>query len=92
MSDTAVDIEIEGRVQGVGFRYSCQVQAQRLGVRGWVRNNDFEGTVSGHFEGDADAVQALVDWCHDGPPGAQVTSVSVEPADLEGARRFTVTG
>lgn len=89
---TAVDVEISGRVQGVGFRYSCQVEALRLGVHGWVRNNDFEGTVSGHFEGEPTAVDELVNWCHHGPPGARVSGVTVTATQPSGARRFTVTG
>ena len=56
----AVDVEVHGYVQGVGYRYSCQAEAMRLGVTGWARNDDAEGTVSGHFEGPGHAVDALV--------------------------------
>lgn len=88
----AVDVEVHGYVQGVGFRYSCQAEAARLGVRGWARNNDFEGTVSAHFEGPADAVDALIDWCRQGPRFAQVTRVDVQPASAQGHSRFSIIG
>ncbi|MDO5696793.1 MAG: acylphosphatase [Dermatophilus congolensis] len=88
----ALEVEVHGYVQGVGFRYSCQAEASRLGVRGWARNNDFEGTVSGHFEGHSDAVDALVDWCRQGPRYAQVTRVDVHPASTQGHTRFSIIG
>ena len=88
----AVSVEVHGYVQGVGFRYSCQAEAMRLGVTGWARNNDFEGTVSGHFEGPSEAVEALVDWCRQGPRYAQVTRVDVSPASAKGHSRFSIIG
>ena len=89
---TSVDVEIHGYVQGVGFRYSCQAEATRLGVTGWARNDDYEQTVSGHFEGPADAVDALVEWCREGPRFAQVTRVDVQPASAQGHSRFSIIG
>ena len=54
-----------------------QVQtAQRLGLQGWVRNR-LDGSVEALASGPADAVQALIDWAHDGPPAARVDRVDV---------------
>ena len=83
----AVDVVVRGMVQGVGFRYHCMREAERLGVVGWVRNEP-DGTVAGHFEGTSDAVRALVDWCRAGPAYADVTSVEERPAAPTGARSF----
>lgn len=91
MDQACVQVQVEGFVQGVGYRYSCQAQANQLGVKGWVRNN-YDGSVSGHFEGEPEAVDALVDWCRQGPRGANVSDVSVQPAQAEGLTRFSVKG
>lgn len=78
-----------GRVQGVGFRWATAAEARRLGTTGWARNRS-DGTVEVHVEGDAAAVERLVDWLHHGPETAAVTSVSVEPVVVEGMAGFDV--
>lgn len=67
---------VEGRVQMVFFRYSTCQQAARLGVTGWVMNRP-EGSVELVAEGPKEAVDALIKWCHTGPPHADVTNVRV---------------
>ena len=67
---------IRGRVQGVGFRYSLQLEARRLGVTGWVRNRH-DGSVEAVAQGPAEAVEALIAWSRHGPPAARVTDVEV---------------
>jgi len=69
-------LQVRGRVQGVGFRYSLQSEAQRLGLAGWVRNR-LDGSVEAAVYGPADAVGKLVEWAHRGPPSARVTDVAV---------------
>ena len=75
MSNVRVHLKIEGRVQGVWFRESTRKKAQFLGVLGWVRNRS-DGTVEAVAEGEEDKVKALVSWCYQGPPSAQVTQVT----------------
>jgi acylphosphatase len=84
---TAVDVTVTGRVQGVSFRYHTAEEAARLGVAGSVANEP-DGTVAGNFEGEQDAVDALVDWCRTGPRLARVERVDVRPGDDEGATTF----
>lgn len=85
----AVSVRVTGRVQGVSFRWYAQQEAARLGVRGWVRNEP-DGAVSGHFEGDDDAVDALVAWCREGPSAAIVRGVAVAEAHEAGTARFDI--
>lgn len=85
-TEKAVRVRVEGIVQGVYYRASTRHMARELGVRGWVRNQR-DGSVEALLQGPADAVDALVDWCRHGPPGARVDRVSVEPA-LPDARWF----
>jgi acylphosphatase len=85
----AVDVTVTGQVQGVFFRAQTREQAGRLGITGWVRN-DPDGSVAAHFEGDQDAVEAMVEWCREGPPRAQVERVDVRETEPTDARGFDV--
>lgn len=69
-----VHVVVSGSVQGVGFRFATERQARKLGLSGWVRNLP-DGNVEILAEGKPEDVQSLLDWCHVGPPAAQVTSV-----------------
>lgn len=70
-------IFIEGRVQGVGFRYFTKTNARELGVDGWVKNLP-DGRVEAVFEGERNAVEELVDRCRKGPRSARVADLQVE--------------
>lgn len=69
---------IQGRVQGVGFRWWTRSQAQRLGLVGSVRNCA-DGTVEVQARGPADAIVQFEGLLSDGPPGAYVTSLEELP-------------
>jgi len=71
-----VHLVVEGRVQGVFYRASTQATAASLGLTGWVRNLS-DGTVEIQAEGRRDALERLISWCWQGPPGARVTGVVV---------------
>lgn len=72
---------IRGLVQGVGFRHALAREAQRLALRGWVRNRA-DGRVEAVACGDAAALDALQRWASRGPSAARVDAV--EAAALSG--------
>lgn len=80
---------VHGRVQGVFFRDSTRARAREAGAAGWVRNCP-DGTVEAVFEGDADAVDRLVRFAHEGPRGAAVERVEVSEEEPEGLDGFAV--
>ena len=82
-------VVVHGRVQGVAFRYSVQRMAQQRGVGGWVTNRA-DGTVEAVFEGEPEAVERLVDFCREGPRGADVERVDVTEEETEGLSGFDV--
>ena len=80
-----------GRVQGVGFRWFVLSEARRLGLAGWVRNND-DGSVELEAEGPASHIAALRARVAEGPPAARVDRVEELPATGNPLpTRFTTT-
>ena len=82
-------VVVEGRVQGVFFRDSCQQAARSAGVGGWVRNRA-DGNVEAVFEGEPEAVDRMVDWCRQGPRRADVDRVEVTDEEPVGEAGFHV--
>ena len=78
-------LSIDGRVQGVGYRWSLSTRGTALGLRGWVRNRR-DGSVEALLCGTPEAVEQLTAWAHIGPPHAHVEQViGREPTPAEAA-------
>lgn len=67
---------VTGKVQGVWFRQATLEESTRLGLGGWVRNLA-SGQVEALFEGEPEAVEAMIAWCRRGPPLARVDDVDI---------------
>jgi acylphosphatase len=80
---------VQGWVQGVYFRDTLRQRARAAYVSGWVRNNR-DGTLEAVFEGEPEAVERLVAFCHEGPRGAQVDRVEVVSEEPVGSRGFEI--
>jgi acylphosphatase len=74
--DERLDLVVTGLVQGVFYRHSALAEAQRLGLRGFVRNLP-DGGVEAVAEGPRSALDAFEAWCRRGPPHARVDDVTV---------------
>jgi acylphosphatase len=82
-------VTAHGRVQGVFFRDSVRREADRRGVAGWARNCS-DGTAEAVFEGDSDAVEAMVAFVRAGPGHAEVADLEVSSEEPEGLSGFDV--
>jgi acylphosphatase len=80
MSDTIRHVMVRGRVQGVGYRYFVEREAQLRDLEGWVRNRR-DGSVEAVFSCSADAVTAMIAACRRGPSSARVDAVQDEAAN-----------
>lgn len=74
-------------MQGVGFREAMSLEAERLGVTGWVRNRA-DGSVEAVAQGSAEQVEALSAWARRGPPAARVERVERAPLIDEPTRDY----
>lgn len=84
-----ISIKVSGRVQGVYYRASTHEEAQRLGLKGFVKNEP-DGSVYIEAEGDDAVLNALVAWCKQGPPAAHVTNVEIQKGIWKGFTEFAV--
>jgi len=88
MSDTVTfHVSVGGLVQGVGYREGLCLEAERLGVTGWVRNRR-DGTVEAVIRGRRETLEALLDWARVGPPAARVAGLIVQEAPVALQRNY----
>jgi acylphosphatase len=76
-----------GSVQGVFFRDSVRREASRRGVSGWAKNCG-DGSVESVFEGEPDAVEAMVEFVRKDPGHSSVEHVDVSEEEPEGLSGF----
>jgi acylphosphatase len=84
-----VKLTVRGKVQGVYFRASAKDKADELKIKGFVRNEP-DSSVYIEAEGNDDAVQKLVSWCHTGPPRARVEKVEIKEGEVAGFENFEI--
>ena len=83
---------ISGRVQGVGFRWFVEREAQILGIAGWVRN-DPDGSVEVLAIGTPEQLSGLRSRLQEGPRAARVDDVEESDAEpVAGLNSFQVRG
>ena len=70
-------IFINGRVQGVAFRKYANQSAKKMGIAGFVKNQD-DGSVYIEAEGQKEDLDLFIEWCHKGSPFSKVESVDIK--------------
>lgn len=74
MEKVLVRILIEGRLQGMNFRYQTQQIAARLGLVGFIRNLS-DGRTEIEAQGEKDRVEELLNWCQQEPHSSNIKSI-----------------
>jgi acylphosphatase len=85
---------IQGRVQGVGFRWFVQREASELELRGWVRNTE-DGDVEVVAAGEAGDMEELRVSLRRGPRGSRVDRIvehTLADSEAEGLTSFQIDG
>lgn len=75
-------IFISGFVQGIGFRQFIKINADKLGLKGWVRNLP-DGRVEAVFEGSKEKIEEAISLCRKGPLLSEVKRVNVRWEQVE---------
>ena len=84
-----VNLIVKGKVQGVFFRAEAKESADKLGVKGWIKNHD-DGNVEIMAKGTDQELEAFIDWCRNGPHKANVTNVIVTPLHIDNLDSFEI--
>ncbi|MEB3226346.1 MAG: acylphosphatase [Synechococcus sp.] len=85
----AVHLWVTGKVQGVSYRYYTTIEAERLRVKGWVRNLP-DGRVEAWLEGGPEELEIMLQWCWQGSPAAVVEAVHTQCETPQYYRQFEV--
>jgi acylphosphatase len=89
MTLSTISIIVKGKVQGVFYRQTAKETAKKLGVTGWVRNND-DGNVEIIATGNEQQLDRYLEWCSQGPPRAEVSSVETSTVSLQHFTDFII--
>lgn len=84
-----LNITVKGKVQGVYFRKYTQLEANKLGVLGTVKNLN-DGSVYIEAEADEHILEQFVAWCHEGPEMARVSEVLITAGAMKSFTEFMV--
>jgi acylphosphatase len=79
----AAKLIVQGTVQGVFFRQFVKEHADKLKLKGFVRNLE-NGDVEIIVEGEHDAIERLGNICKEGPKHAQIRNVVIEERKWSG--------
>ena len=82
-------INVQGRVQGVGFRYAAKRHAELLRLKGFVKNN-YDGSVKIEVEGESENLKLFLQWCYKGSEFADVDKVDSNIGQIKNYKYFDV--
>ena len=85
----AVRLYISGLVHGIFFRSFVKENAERLNIKGFVRNLE-DGRVEVFIEGNPEDVKKMIEMCKKGPRHSEVKKVEEKPERFQELKTFKV--
>jgi len=85
----SVRLYVTGTVQGVFFRAFIKENAEKLNVKGFIRNLE-DKRIEIFLEGDVDAVNKMLVLCKKGPRHSQIRHVEEKPERFQEFKTFKV--
>ncbi|MEM4270696.1 MAG: acylphosphatase [Candidatus Pacearchaeota archaeon] len=85
----AVRVEIFGTVQGIFFRNFIKESADKLGIKGYVRNRE-DGSVEAWFEGNSQDVDKMIEICKDGPEHTIIKKIDIVEENFQDLKEFKI--
>lgn len=82
-------VTVCGKVQGVNYRNSAKQEADRLGVKGFIKNES-NGDVYLEIEGEEEQLNKMIRWCRIGPPKSRVTEIYFNDGELKKFPSFDI--
>ncbi|MBI2039981.1 acylphosphatase [Candidatus Microgenomates bacterium] len=82
-----LNIRVYGRVQGVFFRVTAKEEAEKLGIKGFAKNEP-DGSLYIEAEGEEKELNKFLRWCHDGPQAAKVDKIEISQGQLKNFSEF----
>ena len=83
------EIRVFGKVQGVWFRHFCKEFAEKLNLKGWVKN-EMDGSVSIKAVGEKSELEKFFFWCTEGSPLADVIKIEITRGKEEPLKKFEI--
>ncbi len=71
-----VNIKLQGKVQGVGFRWFIKHHASKLNILGYVKNKQ-DSSLEAYFDGPDESINKMLELCKKGPPGALIDKMDI---------------
>ena len=84
-----LQIKVSGRVQGVGFRYFAKCQADKLSIKGFVKNQT-DASVYLEVEQEPEILDKFLHWCKKGSPWSKIKSLEVKSGELKHFSQFVI--
>ncbi|MDO8623647.1 MAG: acylphosphatase [archaeon] len=89
MAKKSVRIYISGLVQGVLFREFVKENAERLNIKGFVRNLE-DGRIEAFLEGERNDINRMVELCQKGPKSAKIKGVEIKDEKIQEFKVFKI--